>query len=703
MLLVACTYPSRHSARDEVIYDLTFSIRSCLPSSGTCDNVLSLKLVTGEEEKKGHKWAGVDESIRKKSRRSLFGTGWIISSDPQENFCSLATGTLEERRIWMYQAQKLISLCLFILANCDNFRQEDRDIVVLTSLAMRFAVALTDLKGWKSVRDDNLRDAEIAVKHLVRIMGSKKSGLYICIRKYISKLDAPFSSQMNYSGQTDDRFLITASAITLALRPFLSANLDINDNIPLDTQCAAEQYCVLLLSIPWFAQRLPPISKEKILKEVAEVDPLKMAFDPKLIPQAGWLLANIIFFAIGSDGNSLDPGKLTQGIEFVSYIRVVIILAEGLLAWVERVGLMRKENQGIHSDCETSAESIDCMLHKTETISESLKMSYMDFLKPVCQQWHLIKLLALDKDGFIHGVDNRLPNNLESPVKCELLDVVYYYSYLLRIFSVLNPVGGSLPILNMLSFTPGFLVNLWAALERFLFPGKSHNSKDNNLHESKIFGNKNNEVFDRNKKKVAKDAGNKWVNVLHRITGKTQDDFDYNGSVNGQPSNNHDDEDSSDIWDIEPFKRGPGGILKDTACLLYLFCATYSHLLLVLDDIEFYDKQVPFTLEQQRRVAATLNTLGYNAFSHGISHQNRPLMDAAVRCLHLLYERDCRRQFCPPALWLSPARKNRPPIAVAARTHEVLSATVSVDDTLTSPSMGSVITTTPHVFPFEER
>lgn len=75
-------------------------------------------------------------------------------------------------------------------------------------------------------------------------------------------------------------------------------------------------------------------------------------------------------------------------------------------------------------------------------------------------------------------------------------------------------------------------------------------------------------------------------------------------------------------------------------------------------------------------------------------------MDAAVRCLHLLYERDCRHQFCPPGLWLSPARNNRPPIAVAARTHEVLSA--KPDDALTIPSMAPVITTT-HVFPFEER
>lgn len=78
-------------------------------------------------------------------------------------------------------------------------------------------------------------------------------------------------------------------------------------------------------------------------------------------------------------------------------------------------------------------------------------------------------------------------------------------------------------------------------------------------------------------------------------------------------------------------------------------------------------------------------------------------MESAVRCLHLIYERDCRHQFCPPVLWLSPARKNRPPIAVAARTHEVLSANQRSDDPLAVQSMGSVITTTPHVFPFEER
>lgn len=122
---------------------------------------------------------------------------------------------------------------------------------------MRFLVILIDVKVWKSTPDNNLRDADIAVRDLVHFLGSKKSGLYICIRRYISRLDAPFPSQVNSSAHTDDKFLITASAITLALRPFHIANLDINDNGSLDLQYAAEQYCVSLLTIPWFARRLP--------------------------------------------------------------------------------------------------------------------------------------------------------------------------------------------------------------------------------------------------------------------------------------------------------------------------------------------------------------------------------------------------------------------------------------------------------------
>lgn len=78
-------------------------------------------------------------------------------------------------------------------------------------------------------------------------------------------------------------------------------------------------------------------------------------------------------------------------------------------------------------------------------------------------------------------------------------------------------------------------------------------------------------------------------------------------------------------------------------------------------------------------------------------------MDVAVRCLHLLYERDCRHKFCSSALWLGPARIGRIPIAAAARAHEAAFTNFQFRDALNMPSMSSVLTTVPHVYPFEER
>ncbi|KAI3791842.1 hypothetical protein L2E82_05705 [Cichorium intybus] len=255
-----------------------------------------------------------------------------------------------------------------------------------------------------------------------------------------------------------------------------------------------------------------------------------------------------------------------------------------------------------------------------------------------------------------------------------------------------------MPILNMLSFTPGFLSNLWESLENSFFP------KSKPLHSSNFSEDKRDKISKKKKKGVAKNGTTKWVNVLNKITGKTHEDIDHKDSLNDMGSINKTIlDDSSDIWDVEPFRKGPEGLTTDFSHLIHLFCAVYAHLLLVLDDIEFYEKQVPFTLEQQRRIASMLNTLVYNALNYNITWNNRPLMDASVRCLHLLYERDCRHQFCPPELWLSPAKKNRPPIAVAARTHEVLLSNSRSDDSLAISSMHSVITITPHVFPFEER
>ncbi|CAI7790013.1 unnamed protein product, partial [Closterium sp. NIES-53] len=84
-------------------------------------------------------------------------------------------------------------------------------------------------------------------------------------------------------------------------------------------------------------------------------------------------------------------------------------------------------------------------------------------------------------------------------------------------------------------------------------------------------------------------------------------------------------------------------------------------------------------------IAATLNTLVYNTLisspssasssaSSPLTPSQSALLEAATRCLLPLHDRDCRRAFCEPSLWLAPADRCPPPVisaAGAARHHGV--------------------------------
>ncbi|GFP85459.1 E3 ubiquitin-protein ligase upl7 [Phtheirospermum japonicum] len=164
----------------------------------------------------------------------------------------MATGSIEEKTIWFHLSKRLIFVCSFVLSMFEYSHQTVQD-VALTSTAMHLSVLLKDPKSWNSIADNNRNDANTAVKILVQFIGSKRSGLYSCIRKFISK----FSSQELKSCQTDGIFLIVASAITLSLQPYHITNMDLNDDVMME--CAVEQYCVSVLTIPWFPQRLPAI------------------------------------------------------------------------------------------------------------------------------------------------------------------------------------------------------------------------------------------------------------------------------------------------------------------------------------------------------------------------------------------------------------------------------------------------------------
>lgn len=174
------------------------------------------------------------------------------------NYCFLAIGTTEERIIWRYQAQRLTSLGFSILSEYSECNSGAQDITIVTSLAMRILVMLTDLKGWKGITDDNRLYADLAVKGLVEFIGSNRSGSYVSIARYINALDN-YSTQMKVITQADEKFFITASAITLAVRPFYLTNFDGEMPCMLNGNHAAKQYILYLMTIPWLVQHIPPV------------------------------------------------------------------------------------------------------------------------------------------------------------------------------------------------------------------------------------------------------------------------------------------------------------------------------------------------------------------------------------------------------------------------------------------------------------
>lgn len=198
------------------------------------------------------------------------------------------------------------------------------------------------------------------------------------------------------------------------------------------------------------------------------MDQSKFHVSPKVIPPVGWALANIICLATGGESDSVDPGGFHQELDCASYVRAVNSLAENLLSRLENVDSVQ-ENQDLQSEVETSEKPSCTVSCETEMTHGSIKLSFLDMLRPVSQQWHLTDLLAIvNKLGHTQGSETMTPKRLEYSGTLELLDIVHFYSFMLRMFSFLNPRVGSLPVL--LSFTPGFLVSLWGALETYYFP-----------------------------------------------------------------------------------------------------------------------------------------------------------------------------------------------------------------------------------------
>lgn len=168
-------------------------------------------------------------------------------ADQGYNFCSLAVGTFEESKTWACQTRRMVSLCSFILMECNYSQERIKDVIGVSALLLRILIVLTDPKSWKIITKDNFEDAETAGKMIIQFIGSCKSGYYSAVRRYIKTL----------TKHTDERLLITTSAVTLALRPFHVRQPAFVDDNQLDTNLAFEEYVSLILTIPRLVCCLP--------------------------------------------------------------------------------------------------------------------------------------------------------------------------------------------------------------------------------------------------------------------------------------------------------------------------------------------------------------------------------------------------------------------------------------------------------------
>ncbi|XP_071755772.1 ubiquitin-protein ligase E3B [Centroberyx gerrardi] len=95
---------------------------------------------------------------------------------------------------------------------------------------------------------------------------------------------------------------------------------------------------------------------------------------------------------------------------------------------------------------------------------------------------------------------------------------------------------------------------------------------------------------------------------------------------------------------------------KQLLAMLMLFCDCSRHLITILDDIEVYEEQTSFKIEELITISSFLNTFVYKMVWDGILENAKgeklELFHSVHGWLMVLYERDCRRRFSPDDHWL---------------------------------------------------
>jgi len=123
--------------------------------------------------------------------------------------------------------------------------------------------------------------------------------------------------------------------------------------------------------------------------------------------------------------------------------------------------------------------------------------------------------------------------------------------------------------------------------------------------------------------------------------------------------------------------------------MLVLFCDTFSHLVTILDDTEFYEKETPFSKHEYAMLGQFLNTFLYRAVWAGLlSDPSSTLFSSVLGLLSVLRRRDDRRSFTRPNHWLIKELKLGTLLSDLERGRSVAKL---------------VISKMPHIIPHQER
>ena len=107
-------------------------------------------------------------------------------------------------------------------------------------------------------------------------------------------------------------------------------------------------------------------------------------------------------------------------------------------------------------------------------------------------------------------------------------------------------------------------------------------------------------------------------------------------------------------------RNGVPGLDPATRAAVALAFDTHAHLMLVLDDDDFYTRQVPLSLAEHRSMAATVNALCFSSFSRrggGVGYRERVdkdlqrVLDLCERLVGVLHARHARIPFLEDSVW----------------------------------------------------